>query len=156
MKGGAVSRSWVAKTTLSRTGCATRQPVPAGTKCRCSRSGPTSSAIRAGYTARRATSMASALRSVAKICTGTRRSGSSAAITSSSTLASEYASSPVEHPATQARKGSPAGRCCRSAGNTQSGSERQTDSSRKKAVTPISSSRASRATSWGLARSKAR
>lgn len=109
----------------------------------------------AGYRPARATAIASALRSVAKI-SKSRAGGTGSDSTSSvNTMASVYASSPVEQPTTQARNGALSPVCrASSSGKTESLSCYQTSGSRKTEITPISISLNIRSISWLFCRKK--
>ena len=96
--------------------------------------------------------MASADRSVAKICRLYLDGGLMPATTSWKTMASEYASSPVEHAGTQALKARPSGCAASNCGKATIFRYSHTLGSRKKLVTPISNSLNSKSISAGLAR----
>ncbi|MNT24385.1 hypothetical protein D3C72_1598530 [compost metagenome] len=96
--------------------------------------------------------MASADRSVAKICRLYFDGGLLPATTSWNTMASEYASSPVEQAGIQALNARPSGLAASICGKTTIFRYSHTLGSRKKFVTPISNSLNNRSISAGLLR----
>ncbi len=86
---------------------------------------------------------------MARIFTGTSPAPPRA---STSVTASEYASSPVEHPGTQTRRAASGPRSRKSAGTAACWSRSNTSGSRKNRVTPMSRSRVRAASSAGSSR----
>jgi hypothetical protein len=134
-KGGSLSRSWVANKTFSRIDFFTRNPPGSRMKKRSSLVAETSAAIDSGYSPSRAKLNAVSCTSVAKILTFAGPSRCAAC--SASSIASEYASSPVADPATQTRTSSSGPFPANSPGTTCRASPSNASRSRKKLVTQI-------------------
>jgi hypothetical protein len=102
--GASAIKFWRAKLTTSRSFLLTWYVSSVSVKKRPSRSAETSARMLSGYLPCRAISMAVSSTSVAKICGWQELF--SAAICSKIAMATEYASSPVAHPALQTLNGS--------------------------------------------------
>ena len=152
MKGASLRTLCWANTTIFRSSADTWYPPAVRVKNRVSRSGLIPARAASGYTPDPAVSSDARWASVAKIFTGTGRGSASAA--SRTRTASEYASSPVAHPATHSRNSSPAGSRPSRAGRTSRPIRANASSSRKNRVTPISKSLYSRFSSAGSSASR--
>ena len=153
-KGGSAVRSWRVKTHASRTRRAMRHPFAVRSKKRSSRRVETCSAISGENSAARARRMAPSLMSVPN--TWIPALLPRASRNSSTAIASENASSPVEQPGTQMRMGASRPGRSSSAGRTFSSSAANTSGSRKKLVTWMNRSSWSVLSSSGSSRTRRR
>ena len=143
-----MSTSCTVNTTKARKLGAIRYPISSLTKYRANRPAGTVATISSEYSPSRANAMASASRSEANICNLIARPV--AMIASWHTIAIEYASSPVLQPATHMRSAWPAWRFSIKSGMITLSKRSNTLGSRKKLVTLINMSWASRSRSAGL------